>query len=151
MFSQAPPGAKSFFQISKNAHYQPNHLPLGRKCVSTVEASSQPQAIPWHHSLEGMGRRGSCHPWFKSTRRCSLLNGCIVLSPVSVCGAHSWLGRRQANRARAGDYRFGEIFFSVAASGQCRKEHALQAAYLGGSWHPRCPQALHRVIKNNLK
>lgn len=38
MFSQAPPGAKSFLQISSNAHYQPNHLPLGSKCVSAVEA-----------------------------------------------------------------------------------------------------------------
>ena len=42
-FPRAPPGAKSFLQISGNAHYQPNHLPLGRKCVSAVEASPGPR------------------------------------------------------------------------------------------------------------
>lgn len=46
MFFRAPPGAKSFFQISRNAHYQPNHLPLGRKCVSAVEAPPGPRPPP---------------------------------------------------------------------------------------------------------
>lgn len=92
LFPQAPPGAKSFLQISSNAHYHPNcYLPLGSKCVSAVEAPPGPRPPP-NHSWIGAGSRGCLGgegrwPPLTSGRACH--SGCKFLSVPSALSPQS--------------------------------------------------------------
>ena len=81
VFSQAPPGAKSFLQINRNAHYHPTTSQLGRKCVFPAEAPPDRRPFPISPGW-GRGRGADCR-----------VRGCGAL-PVS-CSVPSHLGPPQ--------------------------------------------------------